>query len=94
MQETQETWVHIAGLRRSPGGGNGNRLQYSCLEKSHRQSLEGCDQARMHRIYNSRGHEFILNNEPSMQNKEIKLQRGKANFFKKEKNLNFYVKTS
>ena len=24
----------ILGLRRSPGGGNGNRFQYSCLEKS------------------------------------------------------------
>ena len=24
----------ILGLRRSPGGGNGNRLQYSCLENS------------------------------------------------------------
>ena len=24
----------ISGLRRSPGGGNGNPLQYSCLENS------------------------------------------------------------
>ena len=24
----------ISGLRRSPGEGNGNRLQYSCLENS------------------------------------------------------------
>ena len=24
----------IPGLGRSPGGGNGNRLQYSCLENS------------------------------------------------------------
>ena len=24
----------ILGLGRSPGGGNGNRLQYSCLENS------------------------------------------------------------
>ena len=32
----------IPGLGRSPGGGNGNSLQYSCLEKSHgRRSLEG-----------------------------------------------------
>ena len=31
----------IPGLGRSPGGGNGNSLQYSCLEKSHgRRSLE------------------------------------------------------
>ena len=30
----QETWDQgsIPGLGRSPGGGNGNRLQYSCLE--------------------------------------------------------------
>ena len=27
----------IPGLERSPGGGNGNPLQYSCLEKSHEQ---------------------------------------------------------
>ena len=35
--------VHsIPGLGRFPGGGNGNPLQYSCLEKSHGpKSLEG-----------------------------------------------------
>ena len=33
----------ILGSGRSPGEGNGNRLQYPCLEKSHgRRSLEGC----------------------------------------------------
>ena len=33
----------IPGSGRSPGEGNGNLLQYSCLEKSHgRGSLEGC----------------------------------------------------
>ena len=32
----------IPGSGRSPGGGNGNSLQYSCLEKSHGwRSLEG-----------------------------------------------------
>ena len=32
----------IPGSGRSPGEGNGNQLQYSCLEKSHGQrSLEG-----------------------------------------------------
>ena len=32
----------IPGLGRSPGGGNGNSLQYSCLENSHEQrSLVG-----------------------------------------------------
>ena len=33
----------IPGLARSPGGGHGNALQYSCLENPHGQrSLEGC----------------------------------------------------
>ena len=33
----------IPGLGRSPGGGNGNPLQYSCMEKSHGwRSLVGC----------------------------------------------------
>ena len=33
----------IPGSRRSPGGGHGNPLQYSCLENPHRQrSLAGC----------------------------------------------------
>ena len=32
----------IPGLGKSPGGGNGNPFQYSCLEKPHRQrSLAG-----------------------------------------------------
>ena len=38
----------ISGLGRSPGGGHGNPLQYSCLENSHGQrSLVG---------YSPRGH--------------------------------------
>ena len=33
----------IPGFGRSPGGGHGNPLQYSCLENPHGQrSLEGC----------------------------------------------------
>ena len=33
----------IPGLGRSPGGGHGNSLQYSCLENPHGQrSLAGC----------------------------------------------------
>ena len=40
MQKTQRLWVRPLG--RSPGGGNGNPLQYSCLKKSHGQrSLVG-----------------------------------------------------
>jgi len=30
-----ETWVRSLGWEDSPGEGNGNPLQYSCLEKSH-----------------------------------------------------------
>ena len=30
-----ETWVRSLGWDDSPGEGNGNSLQYSCLEKSH-----------------------------------------------------------
>ena len=32
MQEVKEMWVSVPWLGRSPGGGNGNPLQYSCLE--------------------------------------------------------------
>ena len=32
----------ISGLGRSPGVGNGNPLQYSCLEKHGQGSLAGC----------------------------------------------------
>ena len=38
----------IPGLGRSPGGGNGNPLQYSCLKKSHGQRSLVC--------YSSKGH--------------------------------------
>ena len=43
----------IAGSGRSPGGGHGNPLQYSCLENPHGQrslvgySLWGCKQSDM-----------------------------------------------
>ena len=42
MQEMQADMSLIPGLGRSPGGGHGNPLQYSCLENLHGQrSLEG-----------------------------------------------------
>ena len=44
MQETLERWAPglITWSGRFPGGGNGNSLQYSCLEKSQGQrGLEG-----------------------------------------------------
>ena len=34
MQEMQEMWVRSLGREDSPEGGNGNSLQYSCLENS------------------------------------------------------------
>ena len=34
MQEMQETWVQFLCQEDSPGVGNGNPLQYSCLENS------------------------------------------------------------
>ena len=38
VQETQEVWIYlIPGSGRSPGGGHGNSLQYSCLENLHGQ---------------------------------------------------------
>jgi len=43
--------ILIPGLGRSPGGGHGNPLQYSCMENLHGQrSLEGT----VHGIGNSR----------------------------------------
>ena len=32
MQDMQETWGQSLGQKDSPRGGNGNLLQYSCLE--------------------------------------------------------------
>ena len=38
----QETWIQSLGHEDSPGEGNGNPLQYSCLENPHGQrSLVG-----------------------------------------------------
>ena len=41
----------IPGLERSPGGGNGNLLQYSCLENS---MDRGAWQATVHEVAESR----------------------------------------
>ena len=40
----------IPGSRRSPGGGHGNPLQYSCLENL---MYRGAWQATVHRVANS-----------------------------------------
>ena len=34
LPATQETWVQSLGREDLPGAGNGNPLQYSCLENS------------------------------------------------------------
>ena len=42
LLEMQETWVRSLDWARSPGGGHGNPLQYSCLENPYGQrSLAG-----------------------------------------------------
>ena len=50
MQKMQETWVRTLGRGRSPGGGNGNALQYSCLENS---MDRGAWQAKVHGVAKS-----------------------------------------
>ena len=37
-----ETWVRSLGWKDSPGEGNGNPLQYCCLENPRDGSLVGC----------------------------------------------------
>ena len=46
----RETRVHISGSGRSPGEGNGNSLQYSCLENP---MDGGAWQATVHRVAKS-----------------------------------------
>ena len=49
-REMQETRVQFHGLGRSPGEGNGNPLQYSCLENS---MDRGSSQATIHGVAES-----------------------------------------
>ena len=52
----------IPGSGRSPGGGNGNPLQYSCLEKSHRKrSLVGYSPQDRREVDTS---EWLTNQQP------------------------------
>ena len=49
------------GLRRSPGGGNGNSLQYSCLGNSSQRNLvgyspRGCRVRHTHTDYTNENH--------------------------------------
>ena len=51
IQKTQETWVrYTPGSGRSPGEGNGNPLQYSCLENC---MDRGALRATVHSLANS-----------------------------------------
>ena len=50
-QETQETWVQSLGQKDSPGGGNGNPLQYSCLKNP---TDRGAKRATAQRVTESR----------------------------------------
>ena len=50
MQLTQDMWVRSLGREDSPGEGNGNPLQYSCLETP---VDRGAWQALVHRVTKS-----------------------------------------
>ena len=39
----QETWIQFLGGEDSPGGGNGNPLQYSCLKMSWTEETGGLE---------------------------------------------------
>ena len=60
----------ILGLGRAPGVGNGNPLQYSCLENS---MGRGTGQATVHRfvksqiVLNTRTHRFVRNSSMQIQ---------------------------
>ena len=51
MQELQQMWFLVPGSERCPGGGNGNPLQYSCLENP---MDRGAWRATVHRLGKSR----------------------------------------
>ena len=62
----QETWDQFLGREDSPGGGNGNPLQDSCLENPmDRGSLAGCS---------PQGHkELVMTQQLNNSNKEMLL---------------------
>ena len=50
LQELQEMLVRIPGLGRSPGGGHGNPLQYSCLENPMEEEPGGLQSIGLQRV--------------------------------------------
>ena len=62
MQETLRDAGSIPGLRRSPRVGNGNTLQYSCMEDP---MVRGARQATVHKFKQSDTTEDILFNHIS-----------------------------
>ena len=53
----------IPGLGRSPGGGNGNPLQYSCLENP---MDKVAWQATVHRVAKKGGHNRVTKQQPHL----------------------------
>ena len=50
MQEMQEVWGLIPGLGRSPEGGNGKPLPYSCLSISWTEESGGLQSTGLQRV--------------------------------------------
>ena len=57
MQETQEMWVWSLGQENSPGGGNGNIPQYSCLKNPKDREAW---QATVHKVSQRVGHDWAI----------------------------------
>ena len=53
----QETWVQSLGQEDSPGEGNGNLLQYSCLENAMDIEPDGIQFMGLQRV----GHDYAIN---------------------------------
>ena len=68
----------IPGLRRSPGGGHGNPLQYSCLENPHGERSLACYSPWGHELYKKDIHDpenhngVIIHLEPDILECEVK----------------------
>ena len=79
MSETQETWVQSLGGEDPPGGGNGNPLQYSCLENP---MYRGAWWPTVHGVTNSwtRLSDHIL-----LESKDYQSEKGKGRVVQQKK---------